>query len=604
MSDSRKSKRQQLFSPDEIATKVHQAITRDIERSLQEYDQVERYKEILGRNLVRDLLKKYTREVTDKDRLVSECYEGFIADNDRMAEANAALRAELPQPSSRVQRRGSFRDNVHLRARALVHFVLTAFTEDEWFQECKHGSGTSVGVPFSDTSLERKFLFPISCTSSVKPLMQRYLDFNRGLKEAVFSYNSENPVNSGWYQIVKGARATTVDKTTDKRRFISIEPTGNMFFQQGLMLMMYKRMALVGLNTALLPDEHKWRAYRASITCREATIDWSSASNSVSIELVKWCLPAAWFAAVMQTRSKYTALHGEDVELHMIATMGNAVTFPLETLIFWAYGHAVRLSLEDTNALFPEWEHLKVISVFGDDCIVPTDMAEPYMGFLTSLGFLVNIEKSYYQDEGFRESCGGDYLHGIDVRPFHLRAPGSRKISRLEPWLYVIWNSLLKKYISYFGDLDYVYDRALFNLLVELCLRYKLQLKLVPDDFPDDAGLKVSNDFARFRRCYPDLVWSKVAVSKHGTYRFRYCRFVYQTRLFRNDGIRYQEWLRKPVLEGTSIRSKGGPKYMVKAREDLGIDPFSVSFAKMYDRKVGGYVVAYGFSSHWSFDSD
>jgi len=90
-------------------------------------------------------------------------------------------------------------------------------------------------------------------------------------------------------------------------------------------------------------------------------------------------------------------------------------------------------------------------SVFGDDCIVPTSIAANYITALEGVGFEVNDYKSFYgETEKFRESCGGDYLAGHAVRPYTVRAPTSQKMSSLEPWLYIIFNSVITKYISHF----------------------------------------------------------------------------------------------------------------------------------------------------------
>jgi hypothetical protein len=183
-----------------------------------------------------------------------------------------------------------------------------------------------------------------------------------------------------------------------------------------------------------------------------------------------------------------------DVDLNMISTMGNAVTFPLETLVFWSLAHSTRLQLEGTLSHFPEWEDRHLCSVFGDDCIVPSHMALDFIKVMESVGFICNEEKSFYADERFRESCGGDYLRGYDVRPFYLKSPSSNRMSALEPWLYIIGNRLISKYMLCFGKRNYVYDKELLRVLFGLFQKYNLEIKVVPMDFPDDAGLKISDD--------------------------------------------------------------------------------------------------------------
>jgi hypothetical protein len=364
---------------------------------------------------------------------------------------------------------------------------------------------------------------------------------------------------------------------------IAVEPTGNMFLQQGLMEMMYDRMRKVFLNVETLPEHHQKRARAASITSKEATIDWSSASDCVSIDLLRWLLPPKWFDMCEQVRCPRMSLNGVFEDLNMFSTMGNAVTFPLETLVFWTMAHATRLQRLGTLSSFPEWKDLRKCSVFGDDCIVPTEDALSFIRVMERFGFIVNDEKSFYGNEGFRESCGGDYLHGIDVRPFKLKGPHNISISSLEPWLYTFANALLEKYILYFGELTYVYDKELFKSLFSIFRQYNIAIKLVPDDFPDDAGLKISSDICRFYSCYT-MNLCDIAVNDHGLYTFRYCNFRYAVpQRARVDDLHYAKWLK------THVFRLGPPRPERK----------KVKNPKWITKRKGGYVVARGYTCQW-----
>jgi hypothetical protein len=99
------------------------------------------------------------------------------------------------------------------------------------------------------------------------------------------------------------------------------------------------------------------------------------------------------------------------IALKKFAPMGSALCFPIETMIFAAIceyvtrGHCVRGDY----------------SVYGDDIIVPTQCAGQLMRLLTTLGFYVNTEKSFYQQENwFRESCGSEFCDGFDVTPMRV----------------------------------------------------------------------------------------------------------------------------------------------------------------------------------------
>jgi hypothetical protein len=577
-------KKRKLFNPDEISTRISQAIHRDLGDLLQEYEAnlgpgaaqaVYRQKE--------ELLRKYLPLDHDKDRLESEAFAKFRKVNDYMSRINVGLIEQLPDKDLRFQRSNrSYLVKVHLRARALVNQVLGHCWEDELIECTKHSGGSSIGVPFQDTSLEAKSTYPLSTTARAKRLFERYLTFDPRLKVAMDEFNRGDRSYTGrMYQIVDGSRATTVEKDGTKRRFIAVEPTVNMFMQQGLMAMMYKRLKAVGLDVESLPESHKIRAMESSITCREATIDWASASDSVAYELVKWILPHDWFYYLDAVRCPETTIRGERVSLSMFSSMGNAATFPLETLIFWAYAHAVRMTREDAlHSTFPEWEDFLVCSVFGDDCIVPSNMALDYIQVMELVGFNVNSEKSYYGSEQFRESCGGDFAAGYPVRPFNLKAPSDTRRSSMEPWLYIIMNSLLKKYILYFGELKYVYGKALWELLAEVFRQYNLKLRVVPPFYPDDAGLQMSQDIERFAYAWGfDL--TPLYLGEFDNVSFSYLRFVYRCRLGRTEALHYVDWLRKPST--TCIFSP--PDYTLDRRP----------------RENGGYVVARAATPTWGW---
>lgn len=573
MKKQNQSKRQMFFDPDAIATAVHQALERDFNKAQHEYCLNDSTTLYAFNRQVNELRKKFVSQSEYTDVLVDRTFRKFLEVNDHMSEVNERLKFCLPTNQARITSTMPRMEKIHRRARAIVHSVLGPFEKSEWFAECRNSGGSSIGVPFSDTSNDRKFTFPMSVTKRAKTLFQQCMVFDFQLKAAIVDYNSLGPIMDP-YMIVEESRATTVDKNDQIRRFICVEPTCNMYLQQGLMHMMYKRMKSFGLDVETLPELHKKLAKYSSITSRNATIDWASASDCGSIELLRWLIPPKWFEVLDTVRQTHTLIEGKRVKLNMFSTMGNAATFPLETLVFWAYAHAVRLTNRRSNTLFPEWEDLGCCSVFGDDCIVPSEIASEFIEVMTEVGFIINDQKSYYGTEQFRESCGGDYLAGYDVRPYFLKAPHSTKRSSLEPWLYIITNSFLKKYKSYFGTLSYVYDKELFRVLFGLFRKHKINIKLVPSFYPDDSGLKLSHDILRFHRHYP-LKLQKVKRSHHGSYSFNFCRFVYFDKREKDDAIRYALWLKRPV--------------QVKRIVPPGT----------FLRKKGGYVVAKGLTSHW-----
>jgi len=231
----------------------------------------------LAVTMKRDFLKKYVSPHADSSTLDKPAFEKFKQVCDHM---EAVKLPSLKGHTSCQRRTMTELESVLYRARSLIAGILGEFSEDDWFDRCKNSQGASIGVPYIDTTVEKKFTFPISMTCRVKKLMDRYLTYDREIKWAIDKFNGYSPFEA-WYNIVSGSRATTVPKNAEINRMIAIEPTGNMFFQQGLMVLMYEKLANFGLDVRVLPEMHKLLARLASLDGRNATIDWSSASDCV-----------------------------------------------------------------------------------------------------------------------------------------------------------------------------------------------------------------------------------------------------------------------------------------------------------------------------------
>lgn len=583
--------RSSLFPSRTYATRIAEAIKRDLSGLVGRSDSVDMF--VHSTNA--EILKKFSAPGSDYSKLEGLTYQKFLKVNEHMRSFRDIKTPDL----KRIQTPTPREDRILLRARALVHQVLHSFDLEEIFSHCNNSSGSSIGVPFEDTSPEKKFTFPISVTDDALPLLEAYYRWDKLFQRAVQDWNRANPV-TGWYTVEKGSRATTVDKTDLIRRMIAIEATGNMFLQQGIMATLYERMKEVGLNVRTLPERNRMMARLSSLTGALATIDWTSASDCVSVGLVRWLVPPDWFRVMDITRSKSMKVDKQWVDLHMFSTMGNAVTFPLETLTFWALAHAVVFTDEHprSNSSLVSYEQRERISVFGDDCVVPTQHAPAFIAACESYGFLVNEDKSFYGTERFRESCGGDYLHGNLVRALHVRAPTSERISALEPWLYTIANKVVEKYILYFGSLTYVYDKSFFKLLSQLFRKHKLQLKLVPPDFPEDSGLRLSEDWHRFAASY-DFRFSPLEVFESEDYqssvtKFRFCRYRLKDKRERSDALRLALALKFPrkAYAGPGERNDWhAPLHPDREPEDI-----------YRTKRVGGYVVASSTTLRWSVE--
>jgi len=214
------------------------------------------------------------------------------------------------------------------------------------------------------------------------------------------------------FNTVRGNEIVFVPKNAKTHRVIAKEPHVNSFMQKGFGRYLRDRLRTVaGVD---LKDQtlNQQLARDGSLTGTLATIDLSGASDTISTELVRLLLPEKWFSLLDQIRSKSGYLREKEYWVHYnkFSSMGNACTFELESLMFWALCSAV---LEINGGE-------QTLNVYGDDIVVPVEHYESVVKVIDYVGFSVNKEKSFHSGP-FRESCGKDYFLGHDVRPIFLK---------------------------------------------------------------------------------------------------------------------------------------------------------------------------------------
>jgi hypothetical protein len=225
--------------------------------------------------------------------------------------------------------------------------------------------------------------------------------------------NSEHHGQVSW---VRGNRYLTVPKTALIDRSIAVEPAINVFYQLGLGRSIRQRLATnAGWVLEDAQEIHRRKAKDSSVSRAFCTLDLSNASDTVSLELVRLLLPAKWFDELYALRSPRTLVGKRWHVLEKFSSMGNGYTFELETVIFAAL----------MSVLLTESGHHGVLGddmfVYGDDIIIPDCLKREAEAVLCFCGFTLNKEKSFSGSIGFRESCGGDFFEGSDVRPFYLK---------------------------------------------------------------------------------------------------------------------------------------------------------------------------------------
>ena len=229
-------------------------------------------------------------------------------------------------------------------------------------------------------------------------------------------------------------KVISVPKTQAKPRIIAIEPSTMQFAQQGLKREIYAYVRKSPLFDVLgFTDQTRNQrlAKLSSLDGSLATLDLSEASDRVHATVVERLL-YRWphvLDFVMATRSRNANVGGEVIPLTKFASMGSALTFPIEAIIF-----TVIASMGVWGGRAPASVALMrdVLSVYGDDIIVPVDRVADVVHYLETFGFKVNRHKSFWNGK-FRESCGKEYYDGTDVSIIRLRAdvPTSRRDAAL-----------------------------------------------------------------------------------------------------------------------------------------------------------------------------
>lgn len=300
--------------------------------------------------------------------------------------------------------------------------------------------------------------------------------------------------------LVEGNRFTSVPKDCTKNRGIAVEPSINSFYQLGFGRFIRSRLRRVGIDLTNGQDIHRQVACEASIRGHLATVDLRNASDTISKNLVKILLPERWFSALDSFRSprsrverkdlSFDSVNGDQVFLEKFSSMGNGFTFELETLIFLSLIWALDESLIPGKDLF----------VYGDDIIVPTRLEGALKSCFSFCGFELNSEKSFFSGP-FRESCGGDYFNGTDVRPFFLKELPS------EPQHWIAFANGIRRSARTFVR-RFLVRRAWFSVLDALpnairSLRGPEELgDIVIHDDPENWRFRVGEEGFRWFRVY------------------------------------------------------------------------------------------------------
>jgi hypothetical protein len=225
-------------------------------------------------------------------------------------------------------------------------------------------------------------------------------------------------------------RVVQVPKTLKTPRTISVEPSYMMLMQQSVAkpLMDYLESYQFGMYSIRFADQsvNRRMARDGSYDGSLATIDLSDASDLVSMKLVKHLFEGSaplFLDMIEACRSRTAKLpDGRVIALEKFASMGSALCFPIEAMVFYTIVMSAMVDLSGKRLSKPLLRKLTAnVSVYGDDIIVPAEAATAVCDLLEACGLKVNRDKSFSTGL-FRESCGGDYFRGVDITPVYVRS--------------------------------------------------------------------------------------------------------------------------------------------------------------------------------------
>lgn len=380
-------------------------LLKNITASFSVYNNTDYVENFRREYLLDSLLSKLARPLVSPSQRVDAAIEKLLE-----TEKTCGILNTTGFPNSGFSLQAERFNTVILRAQTIAKAILGEFDFAN-FEPGAFSAGASTSRRRSNGDPYYKYktsTYPIEVTSRALPyalaLIANTPEWNR--------YGAK-------IKVTRGNVIFTVPKKTEIDRCCAKEPDLNMALQRSIGSAISAKLKQIGVN---LNDQRPNQRYakEGSNSGKLATIDLSSASDSLSTRLVRTLIPYDWFHILDDLRCHEGVLpDGSTLTWQKFSSMGNGFTFELESLIFYCLSKAVIDYERSCDVVF---NGPGTISVYGDDIICPTAVAPSIISVLDDVGFKTNIEKTFISGP-FRESCGRHYLDGRDVTPFYVREP-------------------------------------------------------------------------------------------------------------------------------------------------------------------------------------
>lgn len=446
------------------------------------------------------------------------------------------------------------------KMRYIIGTVLSEFSLEEIYSNAKHGPNSTTTIKRDDAFIDIKNADWDGTAASLQQLYH-YMCWDSTLHDAMVDANDEhrsllNDLQEWQAYIDVNAKDYTklslVAKDWKSLRTMCPERTVPAFFGQGVGISLQKALLKVNIDLATQPDVHRNLARIASLfpDSNIGTLDWSEASDRIWILLceavmTEGCAPK-WLDFIKNvcrcsstqvdftvhvgsnrdfpnqealkayldrvsdshTLRKVHKVKGSDpyvvmkctaiVQTSMIGTMGNAITFPLQTLLFYSFLTACTELAQDranANTTDAEMQEFAFVSCFGDDGIMDSRAYHVVRHFAPLIGWKLNEDKTFMTGI-FRESCGGDYHNGKATRPLMMKRPPfdtrrsinwNRKL--VQAWLYIAANQAAITLEQFSVSAD-ILDKWLLRAHARFGLG---KVCVVPPSYPDGSGYRIAN---------------------------------------------------------------------------------------------------------------
>jgi len=411
------------------------------------------------------------------------------------------------------------------RARKICNSILGSYDLEEHYKSCRFGKRACVGTAYKNSYLDFKLTRELTGSAEHIQWFSKYIETDLTLKRFLLS---QSDGLSPRYKVCNQLTLALVPKSYKSYRTILKNTLLGSFYTYGLGRVIQTRLKSIGLDITRLQEQHGRLAQVSSRTKRLATADLSAASDSISRELLSMILPRKWYHAVMHGSIPTVKVGTDTLRMSSVITMGMGHTFPLQTLIFYCLIKAIG-ELKGESRTF--------VSVYGDDLIYPSRLHRYVKVLFPRVHLNLNGDKTYVQDF-FRESCGSDYYHGFDVRPFSYRGE-HQLLGKLKyaSFLYQLLNGLRRRWD------EVEIPQAIDYLLTELYLTQH-EVYQVPPSFPDGSGYKVVTPLRN------QYFWSQVLYSRDTfSYTFKYIRDIAKKRPVLSTEPYYWERMRSSQIE-------------------------------------------------------